>query len=91
MEIEGGDWWGVFFFVLVLIAGSVAITILIHGEINIVLSQETANKICSDLTNESGVKAIDYNEGSNADLIDKGELYCQIPSYDQTYLIRVGS
>jgi len=89
MEIEGADWIGVFIMALFLIAIGVCIGCLIY-ENKIVLSQETADKICFDLTEKEGVIALDYNDGTNADLIDKGELYCQIPSYDETHLIKVG-
>ena len=57
------------------------------------LSQETADKICMDLTNESGVVAKDYRDfnGNENKPISKGELYCQIPSYDATQLIKIGN
>ncbi len=59
---------------------------------DIELSQETGDKICLDLTNESGVIARDYEdfEVENSP-IKKGELYCQVPSYDETHLIKVGN
>jgi len=44
-----------------------------------------------DLTNESGVVAKDYRDfDEEVSPIEKGELYCQIPSYDETHLIKVG-
>jgi len=88
-EIEGGEWWGVFFLALCLIAMGCCVGILIY-ENKIVLSQETADKICLELTEVEGVTALDYDEGTNSELIEKGELYCQIPSYDETHLIKVG-
>ena len=63
-----------------------------NASTDIKLSQETGDKICLDLTNESGVIAKDYEDfGEENNPIKKGELYCQIPSYDETHLIKVGN
>ena len=56
------------------------------------ISQETADKICLDLTQEEGVIAQDWWDfGRGKEPIEKGELYCQLPTYDSTQLIKVGN
>ena len=63
-----------------------------EGRVDIELSQETADKICLDITGEEGVVAKDWLDfsGNINKPIERGELYCQIPSYDSTHLIKVG-
>jgi len=91
MKMEGIDWFGVVLMFLLLIFVGMCIGVAIY-EPKIVLSQETANKICLDLTNEEGVVAKDWQDfESGEEPIEKGELYCQIPSYDKTHLIKVGT
>ena len=78
--------------VLILLLGICIGGLIQERIVDIALSQETADKICFDLTGEEGVVAkdyLDFNSGENRPL-EKGELYCQIPSYDETHLIKVG-
>jgi len=89
MEIEGGEWIGVTIILLILMFSGGIFGYMVAEE-HIIISQETGDKICFDLTGEDGVKALDYDMGNNADLMEKGELYCQLPSYDATQLIKVG-
>ncbi len=78
---------------LVLVFG---MGMLVGGEISvseegISISHETADKICFDLTGEEGVAAKDWWDfDREKEPIGKGELYCQVPSYDSTQLIKVG-
>ncbi len=93
MEFETYDWILVVVFSLLFLMGGMLIGFELAGDITI--SQETGDKICLDLTNENGVVAKDYHdflsEDSNLIPIGKGELYCQVPTYDSTSLIKVGS
>lgn len=89
-EIEGGEWIGVVIIFLLFITLGFAIGYSVDGK-QISLSQETADKICLDLTNESGVVARDWwDYASGKEPIERGELYCRLPSYDATHLIKVG-
>ncbi len=90
MELDGIEWVLVILVGLLLILIGFAIGDTIKDK-NIILSQETGDKICLDLTNESGVVAKDYEDfGEENKPIERGELYCQVPSYDKTHLIKVG-
>jgi len=89
MEIEGEGWVIVVLFCIMLMLLATTITSEIY-ETKIILSQETANEICLVITEEEGTIALDYDDGNNKGLIRRGELYCQIPSYDKTHLIKVG-
>ncbi len=88
--------WIIFVVILALGAGIMIGCLIGSIPRDIELSQETGDKICLDLTNESGVVAKDYfdfqNDGVTGNTpIEKGELYCQVPSYDATHLIKVGN
>ena len=89
MEIEGEMWFVVVLLAILIGFLGAAILGTIYED-KIILSKETANKICFELTGEAGVIALDYDEDKNLDLIERGELYCQLPSYDKTHLIKVG-
>ncbi len=93
MGISNGEF--ILGILLALFFGACICGLIYEGVSNkrITLSQETADKICLDLTNESGVVAkdyLDFNSDENKP-IEKGELYCQIPSYDEKQLIKVGN
>ena len=95
MKLDSFEWSIIILLGICLVLIGIAIGIEI-GNKGIVLSQETADKICLDLTNESGVVAKDYyafeHDGFEDNTkIAKGELYCQLPSYDETHLIKVGN
>jgi len=82
---------GLIFLGLLLLGIGIGVGLVI-GEGSIALSQETADKICLDITGEEGVVAKDWSDFSGGENkpIEKGELYCQIPNYDSTQLIKVG-
>ncbi len=83
--------WVILIMLISLLFGMLIGAIIEDATADIELSQETADKICLDLTNESGVVAKDYEDFGNENKpIEKGELYCQVPSYDETHLIKVG-
>ena len=80
--------------IVLALIGGISIGGLIKSAItDMEISQETGDKICFDLTLEEGVVAKDYEDfnGDRSKPIEKGELYCQIPSYDETHLIKVGN
>jgi len=90
MKIEGTDWILIIWLMILFLvsAGFIGSEI---GKANIGLSQETADKICFELTGQEGVAAKDWGDFvTGKQPIEKGELYCQIPSYDSTQLIKVG-
>ncbi len=92
MKLDSFEWSIIILLGICLVLIGIGIGIEIDNK-KIALSQETADKICLDLTNESGVVAKDYGDFDNYENkpISKGELYCQIPSYDETHLIKVGN
>jgi len=58
---------------------------------NIVLSHEIANIICQKLTGNKSAKAMDWWDfPKDSKPIEKGELYCKLPSYTSTQKIKVG-
>ena len=88
-DVDGG--LVILIMLISLLFGILIGAIIEDATADIELSQETADKICLDLTNESGVVAKDYEDFGNENKpIEKGELYCQVPSYDETHLIKVG-
>ena len=92
-EIEGGEWLCVAFLFLCVIGVGICIGATIaDGGKDIEVSQETADKICLEITGEEGVVAKDWwDYGYGKEPMEKGELYCQLPSYDETHLIKVGN
>ena len=92
MKLDNFEWFIIIWVGILLILIGICIGVEIDSK-NITFSQETGDKICLDITNESGVIAKDYESfnGVENKPIAKGELYCQIPSYDSTHLIKVGN
>ena len=90
MKVDSFEWSIIILIGILLIVIGICVGIEINNK-RIMLSQETADKICFDLTLEEGVVAKDYKDFGENKPIQRGELYCQIPSYDETHLIKVGN
>lgn len=91
MGLEIEDWVGIIVAILMFIFVGAMIGEAHYGK-QIILSHNTADKICSDLTNQSGTIAMDYHDFKmDNPPIKEGELYCKTPSYDSTQLIKVGN
>ena len=53
----------------------------------ITISQETADDLCIGLTGNESAIAIDGWHKSSEGIIEKGQITCEIPSYDSTHNI----
>lgn len=91
MEIDRVDIYAICFVVLAFCFLCFLIGIVVVQNNRIVLSQETADVICQKLTGNESAIAKDRWDFGDESPIESGELYCQIPSYDETHLIKVGT